>query len=106
MSVPSPFILHHIHIVATRSIAPYRKVITHGFVLDPQGRKMSKSLGNIMPPASITGENKGKTSGVTNLGYGVDAMRLWVASTDYTKDVAIGPAILSRQRQRGVCFYA
>lgn len=58
--------------------APYRSVLTHGFVLDEQGRKMSKSLGNVVDPHTIIRE------------YGADVLRLWVASVDYTSDVRIG----------------
>ncbi|NPB04026.1 MAG: isoleucine--tRNA ligase [Thermotogae bacterium] len=64
--------------------APYRVVITHGFVLDEQGRAMSKSLGNVIPPSYVI--NK----------YGADVLRLWVASVEYTQDVRIGDEILKR----------
>ncbi|HEY9687285.1 MAG TPA: isoleucine--tRNA ligase [Coleofasciculaceae cyanobacterium] len=58
--------------------APYKSVLTHGFVLDEQGRKMSKSLGNVVDPNSVIRE------------YGADVLRLWVASVDYTNDARIG----------------
>lgn len=58
--------------------APYRSVLTHGFVLDESGRKMSKSLGNVVDPNSVIQE------------YGADVLRLWVASIDYMNDVRIG----------------
>ena len=65
----------------TRGIPPYKEVLTHGFVLDGKGRKMSKSLGNVVKPENI---NK---SGPTYL--------VWVATTDYTEDMRIGDEILS-----------
>ncbi len=67
----------------TRGHAPYKAVLTHGFVLDPDGRKMSKSLGNTTDPLEVM-----KTSGA-------DILRLWVAQTNYTEDVRIGKEILS-----------
>ena len=67
----------------TRGQAPYKAVLTHGFVLDPDGRKMSKSLGNTTDPLEVM-----KTSGA-------DILRLWVAQTNYTEDVRIGKEILS-----------
>lgn len=67
---------------------PYGMVVTHGFCLDEKGKKMSKSLGNIVAPEDVI-KPKGKNIG------GVDALRLWVASCDYTKDVTIGDTILS-----------
>ncbi len=68
----------------TRGRAPYKAVLTHGFTLDEQGRKMSKSLGNVVAPQDIT----------TTLG--ADILRLWVAATDVTQDVRIGPEILKQ----------
>ncbi|HXC50890.1 MAG TPA: isoleucine--tRNA ligase [Candidatus Limnocylindrales bacterium] len=70
--------------VATRDRAPYRSVLTHGFVLDGDGRKQSKSLGNTIAPQDIL-----KT-------YGADILRLWVASEDYSEDVRISEEILKR----------
>jgi isoleucyl-tRNA synthetase len=67
----------------TRGRAPYKAVLTHGFALDGQGRKMSKSLGNVVDPLKIIGES------------GADILRMWVASTDYFEDVRIGKEILS-----------
>ncbi|MCX8125186.1 MAG: isoleucine--tRNA ligase [Spirochaetes bacterium] len=64
--------------LALRQRAPYDTVLTHGFVLDDQGRAMSKSLGNVIPPDDII--NK----------FGADILRLWVASEDYRNDVRIG----------------
>ncbi|WP_414899820.1 isoleucine--tRNA ligase [Sphingomonas flavalba] len=67
----------------TRGRAPYRAVLTHGFALDGQGRKMSKSLGNVVDPLKIIDES------------GADILRMWVASTDYFEDVRIGKEILA-----------
>jgi len=66
----------------TRGHAPYKQVLTHGFTLDEQGRKMSKSLGNTIVPQKIVEQN------------GADILRLWVASTDYWEDQRIGPEII------------
>jgi isoleucyl-tRNA synthetase len=68
----------------TRSRAPYRAVLTHGFVLDEAGRKMSKSLGNGIEPEQVLQQN------------GADILRLWVIGSDYSEDVRIGPEILKR----------
>ncbi|KAM0792214.1 hypothetical protein ACM66B_004910 [Microbotryomycetes sp. NB124-2] len=71
--------------------APYGTVITHGMVLDEHGRKMSKSLGNILSPSTVIkgGKNLKQTPA-----YGTDLLRVWVASVDWTRDVLIGPGIL------------
>jgi isoleucyl-tRNA synthetase len=66
----------------TRLRAPFDIVLTHGFTLDEQGRKMSKSLGNVTLPQKVIGES------------GADILRLWVASVDYSDDQRIGPEIL------------
>ncbi|MBA0739804.1 hypothetical protein Gogos_013039 [Gossypium gossypioides] len=71
--------------------APYFSVITHGFVLDEKGLKMSKSLGNVVDPHTIIEGGKNQKEAP---GYGADIMRLWVSSVDYTGDVMIGPQIL------------
>ncbi|KAL5983786.1 Isoleucine--tRNA ligase, chloroplastic/mitochondrial [Asimina triloba] len=77
--------------IATRGRAPYSSVITHGFVLDEKGLKMSKSLGNVVDPKIvIEGEKNNKDAP----GYGADVLRLWVSSVDYTVDVMLGPQIL------------
>jgi isoleucyl-tRNA synthetase len=67
----------------TRGHAPYGAVLTHGFALDGQGRKMSKSLGNVVDPLKIMDES------------GADILRLWAASTDYFDDVRIGKEVLA-----------
>ena len=66
----------------TNGRAPYRGVLTHGFTLDENGRKMSKSLGNTLAPDKIVAQ------------YGADILRLWVAQADYTADQRIGAEIL------------
>ena len=69
---------------AIRGRAPYRSLLTHGFVVDGQGRKMSKSLGNIVVPQEVSGK------------LGAEIIRLWVASTDYSGDPSIDDKILAR----------
>jgi isoleucyl-tRNA synthetase len=69
----------------TRGRAPYEAVLTHGFVLDEQGRKMSKSLGNVTAPREVVDK------------YGADILRLWVVGSDYSEDLRIGPEILKYQ---------
>ncbi|MGB0664886.1 MAG: isoleucine--tRNA ligase [Pontibacterium sp.] len=64
--------------------APYRQVLTHGFTMDGEGRKMSKSLGNTVSPQDVV--NK----------YGADILRLWVSSTDYRNDMSVSEEILKR----------
>ena len=66
----------------TRGRAPYQGVLTHGFVLDEQGEKMSKSKGNVTDPASVAKDS------------GVEILRLWVAMSDYAEDLRIGKTIL------------
>ena len=70
--------------VANRGRAPYDGVLTHGFVLDGKGHKMSKSLGNVTAPQEITRK------------FGADIIRLWVAAEDYREDVRISEEILNR----------
>ncbi|WP_267388046.1 isoleucine--tRNA ligase [Sphingomonas sp. GC_Shp_3] len=67
----------------TRGRAPYDAVLTHGFALDGNGRKMSKSLGNVVDPLKVIGES------------GADILRMWVASVDYFEDVRIGKEVLT-----------
>ncbi|MCW7549364.1 isoleucine--tRNA ligase [Photorhabdus sp. APURE] len=69
---------------AIKGKAPYRQVLTHGFTVDGQGRKMSKSIGNTVSPQDVI--NK----------LGADILRLWVASTDYTGEIAVSDEILKR----------
>jgi isoleucyl-tRNA synthetase len=68
----------------TRGRAPYDAVLTHGFVMAEDGRKMSKSLGNQVFPQQVIGE------------YGADILRLWVVGSDYSDDLRIGPEIIKR----------
>ena len=70
--------------VAINNHAPYKEVLTHGFVVDENGHKMSKSLGNTVSPQSV----------INNMG--ADILRLWVASTDYTSEMKISDQILKR----------
>ncbi|MBW5289554.1 MAG: Isoleucyl-tRNA synthetase [Candidatus Ruthia sp. Apha_13_S6] len=70
--------------VAINDKAPYKNVLTHGFVVDKDGKKMSKSLGNVMSPQKV----------VNNLG--ADILRLWIASTDYTGEMTVSDEILKR----------
>jgi len=79
--------------VAVNGVAPYKTVLTHGFALDENGRKMSKSLGNIIDPRTIiNGGNNQKQEPP----YGADVLRLWVSSVDYSSDVLVGKTILKQ----------
>ncbi|XP_058000949.1 isoleucine--tRNA ligase, chloroplastic/mitochondrial isoform X2 [Hevea brasiliensis] len=82
--------------IATKGKAPYSSVITHGFVLDEKGFKMSKSLGNVVDPRTVIegGKNAGEAPA-----YGADVLRLWVSSVDYTGDVMIGPQSLKQMSE-------
>ncbi len=79
--------------VAVNGCAPYKTVLTHGFALDDQGRKMSKSLGNIIDPLMIIEGGKNQKQDPP---YGADVLRLWVSSVDYSADVLIGKTILKQ----------
>ncbi len=68
---------------ATNGYAPYKSVLTHGFTLDGEGRKMSKSLGNTVAPQDVVKQ------------FGAEILRLWVASTDYADDQRIGKEIIN-----------
>lgn len=70
--------------VGTRGVAPYRAVLTHGFVVDGQGKKMSKSMGNVIAPEEVIKK------------YGAEILRLWVAAQDYRDDIRISEMILQR----------
>ncbi|XP_027333503.1 isoleucine--tRNA ligase, chloroplastic/mitochondrial isoform X3 [Abrus precatorius] len=82
--------------VATRGKAPYSSVLTHGFVLDEKGLKMSKSLGNVVDPRIVIEGGKNQKEAPA---YGADVLRLWVSSVDYTGDVMIGPQILRQMSE-------
>ena len=77
--------------VAVNGQAPYKRVLTHGFALDEKGRKMSKSLGNVVDPMVIIEGGKNQKQ---EPAYGADVLRLWVSSVDYSADVPIGAGIL------------
>ena len=77
--------------VAVKGHAPYQRVLTHGFALDEKGRKMSKSLGNVVDPMIIIEGGKNQKQ---EPAYGADVLRLWVSSVDYSADVPIGAGIL------------
>ena len=70
--------------VGTRHRAPYKSVLTHGFVVDAEGRKMSKSLGNVIAPKQVIDK------------YGAEILRLWVSASDYREDIRISDNILSQ----------
>lgn len=70
--------------IGTRGKAPYRTVLTHGFTVDGQGKKMSKSLGNVVAPQEVIKSN------------GAEILRLWVSAEDYKDDVRISKVILER----------
>ena len=73
--------------IGTRGAAPFKAVLTHGFVLDENGRKMSKSLGNVTAPQEVTDK------------LGADILRLWVVNSDVSEDLRIGPEILKQQAE-------
>ena len=79
--------------VAVNGKAPYKRVLTHGFTLDEKGRKMSKSLGNVVDPAVIVEGGKNQKQEPP---YGADVLRLWVSSVDYSADVPLGPGIVKQ----------
>ncbi|WP_028582907.1 isoleucine--tRNA ligase [Desulfogranum mediterraneum] len=70
--------------VGTRKQAPYRGVLTHGYVVDGKGKKMSKSVGNVVAPQEVIDQ------------YGAEVLRLWVASENYQDDVKVSPEILKQ----------
>ncbi len=70
--------------VATKGKAPYKEVVTHGYTIDDQGRKMSKSIGNVIAPQEIVNES------------GADVLRLWVLSSDYKSDVSVSKGIIKQ----------
>ncbi len=84
--------------VGNRQAAPYKAVLTHGFVVDEQGRKMSKSVGNVVAPKEVI--NK----------YGAEILRLWVSASDYRDDIRISDTILKQlsdayRRIRNTCRF-
>lgn len=73
--------------VANYNQAPFKAVLTHGFVVDGEGKKMSKHIGNVIAPEDIIRQ------------YGADVLRLWIASEDYTEDIRISSEILDRMTE-------
>ena len=73
--------------VATKGVAPYKTVVTHGWVVDGEGKKMSKSLGNTIIPDDVVKQ------------YGADILRLWVASSDYHADIRVSQDILKQMSE-------
>jgi isoleucyl-tRNA synthetase len=70
--------------MAINGVPPYKAVLTHGFTVDAQGRKMSKSIGNVVPPQKVMNE------------LGADVLRLWVAATDFSGEMSVSDEILKR----------
>lgn len=70
--------------MAMHAVPPYKTVLTHGFVVDAQGRKMSKSIGNVIPPQKVMND------------LGADVLRLWVAATDFSTEMSVSDEILKR----------
>ncbi len=70
--------------MAMNGVAPYKAVLTHGFTVDEKGRKMSKSLGNVIPPQKVIND------------FGADVLRLWVAATDFSGEMRVSDEILKR----------
>ncbi|RYY73162.1 MAG: isoleucine--tRNA ligase [Gammaproteobacteria bacterium] len=70
--------------MAMNNVPPYKTVLTHGFVVDAQGRKMSKSIGNVIPPQKVMND------------LGADVLRLWVAATDFSTEMSVSDEILKR----------
>jgi isoleucyl-tRNA synthetase len=84
--------------LGTRGKAPYKQVLTHGFLIDVDGRKMSKSLGNVIAPQEVIKES------------GAETLRLWVASSDFREELRVGKQILQRiveayRKIRNTCRY-
>ena len=84
--------------VATKGVAPYKEVVTHGYTVDEQGRKMSKSVGNVVSPQEIIKES------------GADVLRLWVLASDYGSDVSVSKNIIKQvtevyRKLRNTCRY-
>jgi len=76
-----------LHSCGTRKQAPYKSILTHGFVVDGKGQKMSKSLGNVIAPEEIIKK------------YGADILRLWVVASDYSEDLRIDQSIVNQHSE-------
>lgn len=91
----------------TLGLSPFKSLITHGFTLDKAGKKMSKSLGNVISADEVmngtllpaTVKTKGQPGRLSHDGLGPDALRLWVATSDYTSDVILGETVLRTVHQ-------
>ena len=84
--------------IANRGVAPYKSVLTHGYVVDGEGKKMSKSVGNVVAPDEVIDK------------FGAEILRMWVSSVEYREDVRISDEIISRmvdayRRLRNTCRY-
>ncbi len=84
--------------VGTRGVAPYKTVLTHGYVVDGEGRKMSKSVGNVLAPSEIINQ------------HGAELLRLWVSAVNYQEDIRISDEIMTRlvdayRRIRNTCKF-
>ncbi|MCR5561771.1 MAG: isoleucine--tRNA ligase [Desulfovibrio sp.] len=84
--------------IGTRGVAPYRAVLTHGYVVDGEGRKMSKSIGNVIAPQQLIDK------------YGAEIVRLWASSVEYREDIRLSEQIVSRlvdayRRIRNTCRF-
>lgn len=77
--------------VASQGEAPYKTVLTHGFVLDEKGYKMSKSLGNVLDPFTVI-----EGGGANQPAFGADTLRMWVSGVDYSADVCVGANIMKQ----------
>ncbi|KAF8067764.1 tRNA synthetases class I-domain-containing protein [Lyophyllum atratum] len=80
----------------TQRVSPYGTLITHGMVLDQAGKKMSKSLGNIISPLTVVLGGKDKKK---DPAYGADVLRLWAATVEYWRDMSIGPTVLAQANE-------
>ncbi|GJJ15087.1 hypothetical protein Clacol_009362 [Clathrus columnatus] len=78
------------------TLRPYNCLITHGFILDERGKKMSKSLGNVISPMTIINGGKDPKAQPP---YGADVLRLWAATIDYTRDTLLGPKVLQQTEE-------
>eukprot|EP01138_Halocafeteria_seosinensis_P000055 gb/GECG01000056.1/.p1 GENE.gb/GECG01000056.1/~~gb/GECG01000056.1/.p1 ORF type:complete len:1117 (+),score=110.79 gb/GECG01000056.1/:1-3351(+) len=93
--------------IAAEFGVPFSNIVTHGFVLDPQALKMSKSIGNVVAPSDIIDGAPKQKKGIKgkykkplfNVPYGVDVGRWWVASTDYSRDIVLSPDAVAKSAE-------